>query len=148
MLCTAQPCGRRGAGSAGVTLAGLPGVGKAQGKSAHGGHFPYVSYLKVINQANKPLNETCSVLYLVKHIFVITWEAKSEFRILGLAAAPGPGCVGRAHLSRGLPCFPPHPRLRSASFEASHTGVDTQPSHPGSVRAPTESQSSPRCTWL
>lgn len=100
-LCSARahPCSRNGKGFAGVTLAGLSGVGKAQGKSTHGGHFPYVSYLKVINQANKPLNETCSVLYLVKHIFVITGEAKSEFRIRGLAAVPGPGCLGRAHLS-------------------------------------------------
>lgn len=43
-------------------LAGLPGAGKAQDKSVHGGHFPYVSYLKGINQANKPLNEICSIL--------------------------------------------------------------------------------------
>lgn len=46
---------------AGVNLAGLPGPGEAQGVSTHRGHFPYVSYLKVINQANKPLNEICSV---------------------------------------------------------------------------------------
>ena len=59
---TAHPGGRKGKGFAGVNLASLPSVGKAQGKSTHGGHFPYVSYLKVINQANKPLSEICSVL--------------------------------------------------------------------------------------
>ena len=56
------PGGRKGKAFAGMDLAGLPSVGKAQGKSTHRGHFPYVSYLKVINQANKPLNEICSVL--------------------------------------------------------------------------------------
>lgn len=142
MLRTAQPCGRKGAGSAGVTLAGLPGVGKAQGKSAHGGHFPYVSYLKVINQANKPLNETCSVLYLVKHIFVITWEAKSEFRILGLAAAPGPGCVGRAHLCRVCPASLPTPG-------SAHTRVWTPSPHTQALSGPPRRASPlPGCTWL
>lgn len=61
-LCSARarPCSRKGKGFAGMTLTGLSGIGP--GKSTHGGHFPCVSYLKVINQANKPLNETCSVL--------------------------------------------------------------------------------------
>ena len=52
------PGGRKGKAFAGMDLAGLPSVGKAQGKSTHGGHFPYVSYLKVINQANNPPTST------------------------------------------------------------------------------------------
>lgn len=47
---------------AGGNLADLPGIGKAQDKSTHGGRFPCVSYLKIINQASKPLNEICSIL--------------------------------------------------------------------------------------
>lgn len=66
VLCTARPCSRKGKGFAVMTRAGVSGAGKdteyTRGKSTHRGHFPYVSYLKVINQANKPLNETCSVL--------------------------------------------------------------------------------------
>lgn len=82
--------------------------------------------------------------YLVKYIFRTTCKARSKLRILGLLGARARTCyVGRAHLTYDLPRVPSHPQLRSLSCVASHTAVDTQPSHspqraspqPGGTRA-------------
>lgn len=86
-------------------------------------HIPYVS-IRVIAQAGKLLNRS----YLDEHIFIITWKAKFELRLLGLLQIPRSNVVGGGSSSPSV--FLPSLTLSLAT--RSHTPTRT----PSSLHMP------------